>query len=81
MFGNLNLDRLGDPLFEAFVSTGLRPPAELNVLSPTIFDYSKAWHFYDKLAKFSKPDGTSLVQGLIYRQRAGTFDSSRVSRA
>jgi hypothetical protein len=29
VLGDFNLDRIGDPLYEAFVSTGLWPPAEL----------------------------------------------------
>ncbi|HSN37946.1 MAG TPA: hypothetical protein VLT34_16490 [Arthrobacter sp.] len=64
----------GDPLYEAFVSTGLWPPAELNTVPRTIFDDDKTRHFYDQLAWFSKPDGTSLLRGLAYGQQAGSSD-------
>ncbi|SDK94090.1 hypothetical protein SAMN04487916_104168 [Arthrobacter sp. ov407] len=74
VLGDFNLDRIGDPLYEAFVSTGLWPPTELNAVPRTIFDDDKTKHFYDQLAWFSKPDGTSLLKGLAYGQRAGTFD-------
>lgn len=67
-------DRIGDPLHEAFISTRLRPPTELNAVPRTIFDDDKTKHSCDQLAWFSKPDGTSLLQGLRYGQRAGTFD-------
>ena len=30
VLGDFNLDRIGDPLYEAFISTGLWPPTELN---------------------------------------------------
>ena len=74
VLGDFNLDRIGDPLYEAFISTGLWPPTELNAVPRTIFDDDKTKHFYDQLAWFSKPAGTSLLQGLSYGQRAGTFD-------
>ncbi|MGM9474236.1 endonuclease/exonuclease/phosphatase family protein [Pseudarthrobacter sp. YS3] len=74
VLGDFNLDRIGDPLYEAFISTGLWPPTELDAVPRTIFDDDKTKHFYDQLAWFSKPDGTSLLQGLTYGQRAGTFD-------
>jgi hypothetical protein len=74
VLGDFNLDRIGDPLYEAFISTGLWPPAELNAVPQTIFDDDKTKHFYDRLAWFSTPDGTSLLKGLAYGQRAGTFD-------
>ncbi|MCA1705043.1 MAG: endonuclease/exonuclease/phosphatase family protein, partial [Actinobacteria bacterium] len=36
--GDFNIDRINDPNFEAFTSTGLRPPMELEGLPRTIFD-------------------------------------------
>jgi hypothetical protein len=33
VLGDFNLDRIGDPLYEAFISTGLWPPAELKGLA------------------------------------------------
>ncbi|WP_432246220.1 endonuclease/exonuclease/phosphatase family protein (plasmid) [Arthrobacter sp. G.S.26] len=74
VLGDFNLDRIGDPLYEAFISTGLWPPTELNAVPRTIFDDDRNRHFYDQIAWFSKPDGTSLLQGLKYGQRAGSFD-------
>ena len=45
VLGDFNLDRIGDPLYVAFISTGLWLPAELNAVSRTIFDDDKAKHF------------------------------------
>lgn len=46
VLGDFNLDRIGNPLYEAFISTGLWPPAELNDIPRTIFDNNKTKHFY-----------------------------------
>ena len=74
VLGDFNLDRIGDPLYEAFISTGLWPPTELNAVPRTIFDDDMTKHFYDQLAWVSQPDGTSRLKGLTFGQRAGTFD-------
>ena len=74
VLGDFNLDRIGDPFYEAFISTGLWPPTELNAVPRTIFDDDNTRHFYDQLARVSQPDGTSLLKVLTYGQRAGTFD-------
>lgn len=74
VLGDFNLDRVGDPLYEAFIATGLWPPTELDTVPRTIFDDDRTRHFYDQIAWFSEPDGTSLLQGLAYGQRAGSFD-------
>ncbi|WP_245762437.1 hypothetical protein [Mycetocola miduiensis] len=74
VLGDFNLDRIGDPLFEAFVSTGLWPPTELNDVPRTVFDNDRSKHFYDQIAWFSDPDGKSLLRSLTYRIRAGSFD-------
>jgi hypothetical protein len=74
VLGDFNLDRIGDPLFEAFVDTGLWSPTELNKVPRTIFDDSGENNFYDQIAWFSEPDGTPLLDGVAYNQRAGTFD-------
>ena len=66
VLGDFNLDRSDGPLYEAFISTGLWPPAELNAVPRTIFDDDKTKHFYDQPAWFSKPDGTPLLRGLTY---------------
>jgi hypothetical protein len=62
VLGDFNLDRIGDPLYEAFIATGLWPPTELNQVPRTIFDDDKTRHFYDQIAWFSEPNGTSLLR-------------------
>ncbi|MFD5430393.1 endonuclease/exonuclease/phosphatase family protein [Streptomyces sp. NPDC127084] len=52
--GDYNIDRVGDPLFEAFTSTGLTPAPQLEGLARTIFDKPGAEHFYDQIAWFTK---------------------------
>jgi exonuclease III len=74
VLGDFNLDRIGDPLFEAFVATGLWPPTELNEVPRTVFDNDGTRHFYDQIAWFSTPTGTSLLRGLEYTHRGGSFD-------
>jgi len=74
VLGDFNLDRVGNPLYEAFIATGLWPPAELNALPRTIFDDDKDRHFYDQLAWFSTPDGRTQLEHLTYTHRAGSFD-------
>lgn len=77
VLGDFNLDRLDDPLYQAFVSTGLFPPSQLNAVPRTIFDDPRDHHFYDQIAWFSdiaKPGTPSLLQGLTYTNRGGNFD-------
>ncbi|MCZ2404210.1 endonuclease/exonuclease/phosphatase family protein [Paenarthrobacter sp. Z7-10] len=74
VLGDFNLDRIGNPLYEAFVSTGLWPPTELNNVPRTVFDNDTSTHFYDQIAWFSKDTGASLLHGLTYQGKAGTFD-------
>ena len=77
VLGDFNLDRTDDPLFDAFASTGLWPPAELNHVPRTIFDDDKSHHFYDQIAWFSdptKPNMPSLLDALSYTRRGGGFD-------
>nr|WP_104140636.1 endonuclease/exonuclease/phosphatase family protein [Arthrobacter sp. ZGTC131] len=74
VLGDFNLDRVGDPLYAAFIATGLWPPTELDKVPRTIFDDDNDRHFYDQIAWFSEPDGTPLLRGLTYGQRAGSFD-------
>ena len=77
VLGDFNLDRQGDPLFDAFLSTGLWPPAELDHVPRTVFDNDKEHHFYDQIAWFSdvsSPGAPSLLQGLTYAGHGGSFD-------
>jgi len=60
--GDFNIDRQGDPLYDAFTSTGLRPPDPLNFVPRTVFDDPAVapdrHHFYDQIARFIRTDGT-----------------------
>lgn len=70
--GDFNIDRAGDPLFEAFTSTGLAPPPGLNEVPRTIFDKPKKRHFYDQIAWFgSGSEGPALH---LACSRSGGFD-------
>jgi endonuclease/exonuclease/phosphatase family metal-dependent hydrolase len=57
--GDFNIDRRGDPLYQAFTSTGLEPPAALDEVPRTIFGDAKT-HFYDQIAWFRK-NGTPML--------------------
>jgi exonuclease III len=74
VLGDFNLDRIGNPLYEAFIATGLWPPAELNAVPRTVFDNEKTRHFYDQIAWFTDADGDSTLQSMTYTQHAGSFD-------
>lgn len=74
VLGDFNLDRIGDPLYEAFVSTGLWPPPALDSVPRTIFHDDSSAHFYDQVAWFSTPAGDSLLSGLDHTGRAGSVD-------
>jgi len=52
--GDFNIDRNGDPLYEAFTGTGLTPAPGLDDVPRTIFDggASDTSHFYDQIAWF-----------------------------
>lgn len=52
--GDFNIDRSDDPNFQAFTSTGLEPPAELQGLSRTVSDKPGEEHYYDQIAWFTK---------------------------
>lgn len=73
--GDFNIDRQGDELYEAFTSTGLAPPDNLNHVPRTIFEDPLAppdeRHFYDQIAWFTGSQGTPEIS-LSYRN-AGTF--------
>ena len=77
VLGDFNLDRQGDPLFAAFLSTGLWPPAELDHVPRTVFSNDRTQHFYDQIAWFSdttQPGPPSLLEGLTYTRHGGSFD-------
>ena len=72
--GDFNIDRKDSPLWQAFTSTGLTVPAELEHVLRSIFADPVNPHlekFYDQIAWF-KAGGASLI-GLDYR-KGGSFD-------
>lgn len=71
--GDFNIDRSGDPLYDAFTSTGLTPAPQLNDVSRTIFDQPGKGHFYDQIAWFEKGAANRPVLSLTC-SAAGTFD-------
>jgi endonuclease/exonuclease/phosphatase family metal-dependent hydrolase len=72
--GDFNIDRRGDPLHQAFTSTGLRAPDALNFVPRTIFDDPLAepdhTNFYDQIAWF--PEGKAKMTMPFVN--AGMFD-------
>jgi endonuclease/exonuclease/phosphatase family metal-dependent hydrolase len=71
--GDFNIDRKDDALYQAFTSTGLKPPAALNDVPRTIFQTASKPHFYDQIAWFhDSTDGHPMLE-LIPRE-AGSFD-------
>ena len=50
--GDFNIDRQGDPLFDAFTSTGIQPAPQLNDVPRTIFGDPGDSKFYDQIAWF-----------------------------
>ena len=72
--GDFNIERRGDDLWEAFTSTGLSVPAELNAVPKSIFDDESDPNdkFYDQIAWFTLESG-SIALGMDY-QTGGYFD-------
>jgi exonuclease III len=62
--GDFNIDRQGDPLWQAFTSSGLTTPPALNVVPRTVFsDPSKPEtnKFYDQIAWFETSRGVKKL--------------------
>jgi len=72
--GDFNIERQGDDLWEAFTSTGLTVPAELNAVPKSIFDDDSDPNdkFYDQIAWFTLASG-SIALDMEY-QTGGYFD-------
>jgi endonuclease/exonuclease/phosphatase family metal-dependent hydrolase len=70
--GDFNIDRLGDPLYEAFTSTGLTPAPQLNEVPRTIFDDPARTHFYDQIAWFVDEEKGPMLS--LRSTAAGSFD-------
>jgi endonuclease/exonuclease/phosphatase family metal-dependent hydrolase len=70
--GDFNIDRRGDPLYDAFTSTGIQPAPQLNDVPRTIFGDPGTAKFYDQIAWFvDKKDGPMLA---LESSDAGSFD-------
>jgi endonuclease/exonuclease/phosphatase family metal-dependent hydrolase len=76
--GDFNIDRQGDPLFDAFTSTGLTPAPQLNDVRRTIFDEAQKRHFYDQVAWFTDPHKGPVLT--LSSTAAGTVDFVPVLR-
>jgi endonuclease/exonuclease/phosphatase family metal-dependent hydrolase len=80
--GDFNIDRRGDALHDAFISTGLDIPADLQEVPRTIFSDPEKPHldkFYDQIAWFT---GRNDLPALSLRySRGGFFDFTKVALA
>jgi endonuclease/exonuclease/phosphatase family metal-dependent hydrolase len=73
--GDFNIDREGDPLWQAFTSTGLTVPDDLNLVPRTIFadpNQPMLGNFYDQIAWFQKKSG-AIALSMNY-SKGGGFD-------
>jgi endonuclease/exonuclease/phosphatase family metal-dependent hydrolase len=71
--GDFNTDRKGDARYDAFTSTGLHVPDELDNVDRTVFGNDPTDHFYDQIAWFTGTDGGPSLF-LPFTGRAGGFD-------
>jgi endonuclease/exonuclease/phosphatase family metal-dependent hydrolase len=72
--GDFNIDRRGDPLYQAFVSTGLFIPSDLHKVRRTIFSdpfEPDADKFYDQIAWFMGEKKTPVLS--LKYSRGGSF--------
>lgn len=77
--GDFNIDRISDPLYEAFTSTGLHTPPELNSVPRTIFGKpgdSQTEKHYDQIAWFKSGKGVPRLS--LAFSSAGSFDFTKV---
>jgi endonuclease/exonuclease/phosphatase family metal-dependent hydrolase len=79
--GDFNIDRHGSALWQAFTSTNLTVPIELQ--SPNRQVGGKPLeHFYDQIAWFTEEkDGSKPLLSLPYTDHAGMFDWSQTALA
>lgn len=74
VLGDFNIDRKGDDLWQAFTSTGLEVPVQLNQVPRSIFaspGEAELEKFYDQIAWFTKGKRRLLDMEL---RNAGTFN-------
>lgn len=78
--GDMNIDRRGSPLYEAFTSTGLTAPMDLNDVPRTIFAEPGEVNldkYYDQIAWFT---GDHNIPKLSLKYlRSGSFDFKKVA--
>jgi hypothetical protein len=79
--GDFNIDRRGSALWQAFTSTNLTVPEELQ--SPHRLVGGKPLeHFYDQIAWFTEEaDGSKPLLSLRYSEQGGMFDWSQTALA
>jgi endonuclease/exonuclease/phosphatase family metal-dependent hydrolase len=73
--GDFNIDREGDPLWQAFTSTGLTVPDDLMTVQRSIFDNPNKLSldkYYDQIGWFQNDSG-SIALSMTYR-KGGGFD-------
>jgi endonuclease/exonuclease/phosphatase family metal-dependent hydrolase len=70
--GDFNIDRHGDKLYDAFVSTGLYIPDDMNKIPRTIFGSKEKNKFYDQISWFTGEDGIPALS--LQYLRGGSFD-------
>jgi exonuclease III len=77
--GDFNIDRKGDALHDAFVSTGLDIPEDLQEVPRTIFaDPGRPLDkFYDQIAWFTGRNGLPALS--LRYSRGGYFDFTKVA--
>ncbi len=78
--GDFNIDRRGDALHDAFISTGLDIPADLQEVPRTIFSDPEHPHldkFYDQIAWFTGRNGLPALS--LRYTRGGYFDFTRAA--
>jgi endonuclease/exonuclease/phosphatase family metal-dependent hydrolase len=70
--GDFNIDRRGDPLFDAFTSSGIEPAPALNDVPRTIFGDPGESKFYDQIAWFVDEERGPVLT--LQTTAAGSFD-------
>ncbi|MGB6035550.1 MAG: endonuclease/exonuclease/phosphatase family protein [Cryomorphaceae bacterium] len=75
LLGDFNIDRAGDPRYDAFVSTGLYLPDDLSDVRRMIYD--KSTKYYDQLAWFKDENGEDKIS--LEFARGGTYDFTRIA--
>jgi endonuclease/exonuclease/phosphatase family metal-dependent hydrolase len=78
--GDFNIDREGDKLYDAFISTGLHIPEDLRGLPRTIFsdpDKPDTNKFYDQIAWFTGNDNTPALS--LKFARGDHFDFTKIA--